>query len=244
MKSLGNSVLLALSVVLLTALFPCKSVAQERKVMNRPYVDMRRWHYGFSFGMHFQDFSIADNGFVYNGDGTSECWYAEVPDYSPGFSVGVLGELRLHELVSLRVIPTMHFGDKTVVYHDMLSGREQKQIFKTTYLSVPLDVKLAAPRFNNFRPYVMTGISPLIDLTVKDGHEMLVKRFDCQLEIGMGMDLYFPYFKLIPELKFCFGLRNILETERADLTDASMLKFTESIGSVSSRMIVLTLYFE
>lgn len=244
MKSLSRYLIVLLSsvLVLLSTVLPVS--AQERKVMNRPYTDNRIWHYGFLFGLHFQDQSIANNGFVYEGESGQEIWYADVQKYSPGFTVGVLGELRLNELMSLRLIPTLHFGDKEIVYHDIISGNEAKQIMKSTYISVPVDLKLAAPRFNNYRPYVMAGVSPMVDLTVKEQQEMLVKRFDCMIEVGLGMDFYFPFFKLIPELKFCFGLSDILQKDRSDLTDASLLKFTESMNSVHNRMIVLTLYFE
>ena len=218
--------------------------AQERKVMNRPYIDTRIWHYGFLFGLHFQDMDIAGNGFVYSGGGKDESWYAEVPDYSPGFSVGVLGELRLSEYLALRIVPSIHFGDKTIVYKDQISNSVTKQLMKSTYVSVPFDIKCSAPRYNNFRPYVMAGASPMVDLTVKEGREMLVRRFDCMLEVGMGMDLYFPYFKLIPELKFCFGLADILVRNRSDITDAAQLKYTDSMAGAHNRMVALTFYFE
>lgn len=218
--------------------------AQERKVMKRPYIDTRIWHYGFLFGLHFQDLDIACNGLIFDNNGNLESWYADVANYSPGFSVGVLGELRLNEYLSLRVVPTMHFGDKTIIFKDINSGIQTSQVMKSTYISAPVDLKLSAPRFNNFRPYIMVGACPLFDLTVKDQKELLVRRADCMIEFGLGMDLYFRYFKLIPELKFCFGLSNIIVRDRSDLTDASLLKFTESVNSIRNRMIALTFYFE
>ena len=72
----------------------------------------------------------------------------------------------------------------------------------------------------------------------------MVKPFDCYVEVGLGCDFYLPYFKLIPELKFCFGLANLIKKERKDLTDQSLLKFTQSVDKITSRMIVLTFYFE
>ena len=173
-----------------------------------------------------------------------EYWYADVASYTPGFSVGILGELKLSDNLALRIIPTMYFGDKQTVYSEQLSGNKKEQIIKSTYMAVPFDLKINAPRFNNYRPYIMTGISPMVDLTVKKQKEMLVRRFDCMFEVGLGMDLYYPFFKLIPELKFCFGLSDILVKERDDLTDKTLLKYTNSMSSVQNRMIVLTLYFE
>lgn len=243
MKSLRRFSLLAVAVLILASAFSSAS-AQERKVMNRPYIDTRVWHYGFLFGLHMQDISIANSGYTYDNGIEGEQWYAEVQNWSPGFSVGVLGELRLNEYLSLRVIPTMHFGDKKVVFHEQKTDAVSEQSIKSTYLSVPFDLKLSAPRFNNYRPYVMAGVAPSLDLTVKKQKQMLVKRADCMFEVGMGIDLYYPWFKLIPELKFCFGLTDMLVKDRADLTDISMLKYSDSLAGGQNRMIVLTLYFE
>ena len=74
------------------------------------------------------------------------------------------------------------------------------------------------------------------------GHAL--QRSDLMFEVGMGLDLYYPFFKMIPELKFCFGLNNVLQTVRTDLSDASMLKYSNAIDGARNSMIVLTLYFE
>ena len=62
--------------------------------------------------------------------------------------------------------------------------------------------------------------------------------------MGFGCDFYLPFFKLIPELKFCFGLNNTLQRNRPDLTDPSQLVFTQSLQSATPNMVVLTFYFE
>ncbi len=219
--------------------------AQERKIQNRPFLDDRVWHYGFLVGFNIQDLRLANNGTAYvNQDHNVEYWYADVPEYTPGFSVGVLGELKANDWLSVRIIPTMHFGDKKVTFKEQRSGKIVEQYIKSTYLSVPFDLKISASRFNNYRPYVVTGLAPTIDLTVKKGKELLVKKTDVMFEVGMGLDLYYPFFKMIPELKFCFGLNNILDRNRTDLKDASLLKYSDAIDKAQNSMIVLTLYFE
>lgn len=188
-----------------------------------------------------QDLKFANNGFI-TEDGQS--WFADVAEYSPGFSVGVLGELYLNQYLSLRLIPTLHFGDKRVIFREQESGETYSQSMKSNYLSIPIDLKFSAERYNNYRPYIMAGLSPTIDLSKKRQKALRVKPFDCYVEVGVGCDFYLPYFKLIPELKFCFGLANLLEKNRPDLSDKSLEKFTQSIDKVNSRMIVLTFYFE
>ena len=219
--------------------------AQERKIQNRPFLDDRVWHYGFLVGFNIQDMRLANNGAAYvNQNHDVEYWYADVPEYTPGFSVGVLGELKANDWLSVRIIPTMHFGDKKVVFKEQRSGKVVEQYVKSTYMSVPFDLKISAARFNNYRPYVVTGLAPTLDLTVKKGKELLVRKTDVMFEVGMGLDLYYPFFKMIPELKFCFGLNNILDKNRTDLKDASLLKYSDALDKAQNSMIVLTLYFE
>jgi len=225
-------------------LLPLTVSAQERKLQNRPYIDDRIWHWGFMFGLNVQDLNIANSGIPAVVNGSVEHWYADVDSYSPGFSVGLLGEMKINDYMAARLLPTIHFGDKMVVFREQSSGSTQQQVIKSAYLSLPLDLKISGERCNNWRPYVMAGIAPTFDMTVKTRQELLVKKMDCMFEVGFGMDYYYNYFKLIPELKFCFGLRNVLEKNRNDLDDASLVKYFNSVDEARSRMIVLSLYFE
>lgn len=217
------------------------SVAQTRKVMNRPYIDQRRLHWGFHVGLHLQDIEFDNNGFM---DEAGNQWFAEAPNYEPGFTVGILGEMMLHKHIALRLLPTMHFGTKNVTFRNALDDERQYQSIKSTYLSIPVNAKFSAERFNNFRPYGVIGVSPTIDLTVKQQQQLLVNRFDCYIEIGMGCDFYSPWFKFIPEIKFCWGLLDMINHKRSDISDPSQMIFTNSVKSARSKMFVLTFYFE
>lgn len=215
--------------------------AQTRKVMNRPYIDQRPFHYGFHAGLHVQDIEFTNNGYI---DANGNQWFADVPNYDPGFTVGILGELKLHNNIALRVIPTMHFGEKNTWFYNQTTGEHQIQNMKSTYISIPIDLKFTAERFNNYRPYVMCGVNPMYDLTVKKQRNLLLRPFDCFLEVGLGCDFYLPYFKCIPELKFCFGLLDIINKKRSDLTDSTQMIYTQGVERGQNKMIVLTLYIE
>ena len=226
---------------ILLLLLPLCAVAQERKVQNKPYIDFRRLHYGFFVGVHLQDMEFENNGYVTEN---GETWYADIASYNPGFSVGVLADLRLNTYLSLRAIPTMHFGQNSVTFREQKSGEISKQSIKTTYIALPVHVKYSAERFNNYRPYITAGVSPMVNLTVKKQQQLLLKNFDLMIEIGFGCDFYLPFFKLIPELKFSFSPLNIPQQQRNDLLDANLLKYTQSLDGMSSKMITLSFYFE
>ncbi len=235
----------ALCAVLSFLLLTASAYGQKRKIQNRPYIDQRRFHYGFSVGLNLQDYELNNTNYV-TEDG--ELWYADVASYTPGFSVGVLGELYLNKYLALRLLPTLHFGSKDVVFRNYNASGDteqtERQQVKSTYLSLPLDLKFSAPRFNNYRPYMLVGFNPMYDLSTKKGDRLRFKPMNYFLEFGFGCDYYFPFFKFIPEVKFCLGLNNIINRDKDDLSDQALTKFRDAVSQGSSKMIVLTFYFE
>lgn len=236
-------------IVLLIAAF--SAVAQDNdKILNRQYADMKRIHYGFSVGVNFQDLKITNNGYI-SEDGQS--WFADIPNHSPGFCVNVLADLRLSTHFNLRFSPGMYFGNKVVRYRNFYAPedaldptiKEQRQNIKATYIVVPLDVKFSARRHHNIRPYFTGGVMGIYDLSKERPDLLRLKDFDVMLTVGMGCDFYLPFFKLCPELKFCFGLKNLLEKNRPDLQDNPQMEvFTKSVSKLKNSMVVLTFYFE
>lgn len=229
--------------------------AQERRPQNKPYIDLRPVHFGILIGTNFQDVEFENVGpqtvTLEDGSTAAQTVVTDANRWNPGFSVGVLADVRLSNHLALRVAPTMHFGSKRLEFHHLsqLDGAGQPlritQDMKNTYVSFPIDVKFSAQRFNNHRPYIMAGINPMINLTSKDQDYLRLKRFDTMVEVGLGCDFYLPFFKLIPELKFCYSLTNSLDTSHADeLLDANLRVYANSVRSAHTKMFVLTLYFE
>ena len=214
------------------------------KIQNRPYADLRPWHLGFSVGLHTQDLTFAHNGFVTEA---GETWFMEQPSFSPGFCVNGLIDMRLNSYFSLRFTPGMYFGNREITMINTSSPEKEqlKQNIKSTFIVMPIDIKFAAQRYRNCRPYLVGGVMPTIDVAKKRSDYLKLKSSDVYLEVGFGCDFYLPYFKFNPEIKFCFGLGNVLQKDRPDLVDdPSMLKITQSLKRATSQMVVLTFYFE
>ena len=230
----------------------CASVcAQDNDmILNRPYADAKRVHFGFSVGMNFQNLAITNNGFITN-DGDE--WYADVPAHSPGFSVNVLADLRLADHFNLRLSPGLYFGNKVVKFLNHRgnpdwaeqSRYKQSQNIKSTYIVVPVDLKMSAKRYHNMRPYFTGGVMYVHDLAKDRSEQLKLKDGDLMLTVGMGCDFYMPFFKLCPEVKFCFGMKNLLERNRPDLEDSpEVMRFTQSVNKVLNNMVVVTFYIE
>jgi len=231
-----------LFLILFISLFGVGEVcAQKEAVKNQPYADMKLFHLGFHVGLHTEDLILTNTGKT-TADG--ETWFAEIPSYSPGFSVGVIGDMFMNPYMNLRFSPTIHFGDRQFTFKEKTTGETFTTNIRSSYLNFPLDVKMAAVRLNNYRPYVITGAYYSFDIGRKKGNPLLLKNSDFGVEFGFGCDFYLPYFKLCPELKFCFGLKDLLEKDRTDLSDATLVKYGDALSKATSRMIILTFNFE
>ena len=242
-------IITALACAILTA------TAQERKIQNKPYIDLRPMHFGILVGMNLQDIEFDNVGpqTITLDDGTTQesTILCDADKWNAGFSVGVLADLRLSQHLNLRFAPSMHFGAKHLLFRNLTEtdseGRpmEATQDMKNTYIALPIDLKFSAQRWNNYRPYITAGVSPMINLTSKNQEYIQLKRSDFFVEVGLGVDLYLPFFKLIPDLKFCYSLRDALDHDHAgELQDANQRKYTNAVSRGASKMIVLTFYFE
>lgn len=231
--------------VAVVASIGAQSISARRlndKLQNRPYADLRPWHLGFSVGTHTQDLSFSHNGFVTEN---GETWFMEQPSFSPGFNVTGLFSVRLNDYFSVRLTPGMYFGNKVVKMIDTTNGATEKQNVKTSYVVIPADIKFASLRYRNVRPYVTAGAMAVFDVAKKRSDFIKTQVTDYYLTLGFGCDFYLPFFKFIPEVKFCFGLSDVLEHDRPDLVDdPGKLKYTQSLKKVTSQMVVFSFYFE
>lgn len=212
------------------------------KLMNRPYADLRKWHLGFSVGIHTQDISFTHNGFVCENGNE---WRMDQPSFSPGFCVNGLIDYRLSTYFSLRFTPGMYFGNRDIKMLDTATGETASQNIKSAYVVLPVDLKCAGMRYRNSRPFLTAGVMPAFDVAKKTSDYLKLKSGDIYLTVGLGCDFYLPYFKFNPEIKFCFGLTDLLVHDRPDLVDEpAKFNITRSLSKAVSRMVVLTFYFE
>ena len=244
-----------LTIILAVCALTTNSYGQTRKIQNKPYIDLRPMHFGILVGLNLQDIEFENVGpqTITLEDGTTheETIVCDADRWNSGFSVGVLADLRLSQHLNLRFSPTMHFGAKHLTFRNLTEtdpeGRpiEVRQDMKNTYISLPFDLKFSAERWNNYRPYMVAGVNPTLNLTSKSQEYIQLKKADLFLEVGLGCDFYLPFFKFIPELKFCYSLRDALDHDHAgELQDANMRKYTNAVTRGVSKMVVLTFYFE
>ena len=211
-------------------------------VDNLPKFDKRPYHFGFLLGMNQMNFAIktVDN----LNDYDSIRGVTTIPEF--GFDIGIVSSLRLTKYLSLRFVPTLSFGNRTVQYdlliHDTLSFQQYKKV-ESTFMSFPLYVKYQSRRIGNFRAYVIGGFTYSIDLAsqekkkIKEGEAPIrLRQHDYMANVGTGFDFFLPYFKLGIELKMSYGLKNLLVPENN--------VYTNTIKRLNSKIFQLGFTFE
>jgi len=170
---------------------------------------------------------------------------------SPGFVISIVGNMRMGDNFDLRFIPSLTFGDRSLVYTIRLYKNESqstvtitKQI-PSTYVNFPLEVKFKSDRYNNFRAYVIGGAQYTLDLASqakkreqRNADQKIVKfnQNDIYLECGVGFDFYNEWFKLAIEAKMMYGLLDQLKRENN--------LYTNSIQSLKSKIFQFSVTFE
>ena len=243
----------------LVVLFPQNSSAQVRKVENMPTYDFSKYHFGFILAFNQMAFTIKpienlhltmfDSIQASEINADSAMIFSILGAPSAGFTVGIVSNLRLGNFFDLRFIPSLSFGERYIDYR-FLKFRDgeriivdQRKNIPSTFIDLPLQVKYKSKRLNNFRAYLVGGVSGRIDLASqakkrKDTGVVQVKlnKSDFYGELGFGFDFYFEWFKFGTELKMSYGFLDVLKHENSI--------YTSGIEKINSKIFQLTFTFE
>jgi hypothetical protein len=165
----------------------------------------------------------------------------------------MIGDMRLSKYFNLRFVPTLNFTDRTVLIDSLLPGNStdpkwsasMQTTVNSAIIDLPVYLKYRSIWYGRSRPYLLFGGGMTYDVGRDNTQPILLKPSDFYVAVGVGCDLYFSYFRLAPELKFCFGLNNLLTPTSVRSTGTfGDPRFTDEISKLTSRVIVLSFNFE
>lgn len=214
--------------------------AQRDRVKNLPAYDRQRVHFGFLLGINTTDFKIKR---IPDFNSIDTLFRVE-SDKKSGFNIGIIANVGLNELFSVRFAPDLAFSQRNLLYtfYDANQPVIVTKDIESTFLEFPLDLKLKSKRVNNYRMYVLAGVRYNIDMVSqakvqnKDKDFVKLRRNDYGYQVGAGIDFYMERFKFGTEIKMYHGLRNLLVDDPA--------VFTSSLDALRSRIFQLSFTFE
>jgi hypothetical protein len=201
-------------LVLLSSVAHAQSFLWARK--NNPnYDEKRKLSYGFLIGLHTTAYQAQYSKLFVTEE--YDTIHSIEAAWRPGFSLGFLVNYRLHEVVDLRVTPTVSFYEHSLAYL-YTDNTSTEQLVETTMVEFPFLIKYKSSRRGNIRMYMVGGFKPGIEASgkkdVKSSKASLeVKTVNLNIEAGIGFDLYFPLFKFSPEIRFSRGLMDVLDNK-------------------------------
>lgn len=227
--------------ILLFLLFGQATYAQ-RYAQNMPEHDSKAYYFGITFGLNFSSYRVRYT----KSFAETDTFKSIQPKFSPGFNLGLMGNLRVTSFLDLRFVPSLSFAEKRMVItmrnsiggDDSVSDRSIESI----YMHLPLQMKFKSDRIGNFRFYGMVGYKFDIDLAAnarsrRRDEFLKVKPIDMGYELGAGFEFYYPNFIFSPEIKLSQGLMNQQFKDPA-------IPLSNAIDQINTRMIVISIHLE
>lgn len=213
----------------------------KERLSNLANFDKRPLTWGYFLGFNSYDFK-----FEYNEDlGDNPNTDVQV-NKQIGFNVGLIGDLRINDYFNLRLEPGLYYNQRDLIFPDFEEKRDYLREAKAAYIHIPLLLKVSTKRINNFKPFIVGGISTAINLSNnannpddnRQGEFRMIKN-PLFYEIGFGIDFYLYYFKFTPSIRGVFALSNELVPDNDPNSP-----WTSNIHSMESRAIFINFTFQ
>lgn len=255
--------------------------ASAQYINNAGGIDQEWYNFGFSLALNYGSFNVikrADYQEVYepladvNGDEETVAPFGTIRSIGkPGFSLGLLANLKLNRHFDLRFTPNIIFVDRDIeyVYREEVSpgasaepdlpGSEPLPVPETARLNIrftnmqyPLLLKFKSKRQGNVRAYVIGGAKYSMDVTSRKKYNeakenarkfpadpenpLFVDRGYFAWEAGIGVDLYYEFFKCSPELKISRSFNSVL------YRDENL--YSRPLAGLFTELVQFTVHFE
>ncbi len=190
------------------------SIAQKRDVVEyQQNWDKQKVFWGYYLGLNMKSYKI-----TYLTDVNT---FVNVTP-AVGFNVGLIGDYRLHKNINLRLEPGLSSNTKELAFTHIPGGpRDSIRKVNSTYLRIPLLIKLNTDRYNNIRPYIIGGVSYDYNFSSNEDNpddnydgEFRMKKNNFTYEMGLGIDIYLPYFIFSPSVRGVFAINDELVRDK------------------------------
>jgi hypothetical protein len=225
-----------LVVVLLSSLG--SSAFAQHRVQNMAEHDQKPYYFGLTFAFNMSQYRIRYT----EAYALTDTFKTIQPYWGPGFTLGLMGNLKLNKWIDLRTTPSLQFAEKRLQFNTPQRDSVEKRTVESIYFTFPLQLKFKSERFRNFRFYAVLGGKVDYDLASnarsrKTNEFLKIKPFDAGYEIGWGLEFYYPNFIFSPEIKLSQGLVDQIYRDKN-------LPLTNAIETINTRTIVVSIHLE
>ena len=203
-----------------------KGVVKSVTVQNLPAYDERWFHPGMYVSFSASRFNLEQSAYYVNKQ-----WVTANSVISPSLGVGFIADARLGGPGSpfiLRFSPGVNFLTRSVEFRPIGYPTPDSivtQNITATVVQFPVLLKYQSNRRRNSRMYMIGGLNPVLTASNRRNdplrNQLRALDSDLTLEYGVGLELFYPLFKLAPEIRFSHGLKNLV-VPRNDVFNRSL----------------------
>lgn len=223
--------------ITLTIVFVLSSLCAIAQANMEQY-DLKKIHFGFTVGTNISRVRIDRKTGVTPFDTIKNITSSSFP----GIGLGAITNFHLGNNWDIRALfPVITFVQRNLNYE--FENSKKTTAIESAYCDASLLVKFKSDRRKNVRVYVIGGLRGSYDLASTIDQERSINKPMVSLkpvtfgyELGVGLDMYFEYFKFSPELKFCNTWGNAL------FKDGYI--YTNVLENLAPQLIQISLHFE
>lgn len=196
-------------------------------------------YYGISLGINNSSFVVNHSkSFVLN-DSIS----LNHPISKPGLTFQGIFNLKLGEYFDFRVLAGFSLAERSLAFYKPGEASPYfTEKIEFVYADIPFLIRYKSAPFRDKRVFAVAGLKYSYDVNGFSRSEraedfVTVVPHDFSLEVGAGMQFFFPYFILSPEIKMSQGIGNVLSFNNE-------LNESRVIETLLSRTFTLSFHFE
>lgn len=212
----------------------------KERIANLPDFDNKFLTWGYFLGFNSYDFKI-DLKEQYADNNTDILVKPSI-----GFNVGLIGDMRLNEYMNLRLEPGLYFTQRDLTFPNLAEPKDYLREVKSTYLHIPLLLKISTKRLNNFKPFIVGGVSASYNLSSEEKNPednlqgtFRMTKLTNYYELGFGIDFYLYYFKFTPSIRGVFAMSNEVVADNDPNSP-----WTGNIDQLSTRGVFINFTFQ
>ena len=196
----------------------------------------KSYYFGINIGFNNSGYKLQQSRFFINNDsirvteGQSEI----------GVNMHMITNLKMGDYFDFRFLPGFSFAQRGFEFTSVADSRVIERKIESVFFELPFHLRFKSDPYKDKRMFVVAGLKYSYDVqTNSKSRKSLIKiaPHDFQYELGVGMQIFYPYFIFSPEIKFSRGIGNILIYDRAQ-NEARILE------NVVSQIFTLSFNFE
>ena len=196
----------------------------------------KSYYFGINIGFNSSGYKLQQSGFFINNDsikvteGKSEV----------GVNMHMVTNLKLGEYFDIRFLPGFSFAQRGLEFTSVSDSKVIERKIESVFFELPFHIRFKSEPYKDKRMFVVAGLKYSYDVQTNSKSRKSLIRIaphDFQYEVGVGMQMFYPYFIFSPEIKFSRGLGNILIYDKSQ-NEARVLE------NVVSQIFTISFNFE